>query len=421
MNKNNIEKAYDNLIKAADQLALEDDADLTDEEFEKIFDTIGSITDPAQSFPSNNGQVYNENIDPEQNVEAKVLVSSNPVTGVLNTIPFKEENITEESLDKLLDLKPEELGAVEIDWDTFVETTQSMYPGANEDDLKKLFDTVERYRKREDFSYYKELPDSIKKEIDNLVDISVLENQGTANETKRLKNMLAKELYDSIVTNNYSKKAFADISTFTTNEINKEKEKLGGSIHNYNSKLREEYEVGLIKKAEELEASGEEGSAETAQKLRDASRMFIQSYTYEDMYEAYKTGKIKVKNIQIEKLNRTFSEFNRKYYNNTFKIHDVGMVMPVLDRVLDEKYNINAVKKFVVAFINYTKNFRPENIHEHVFMYYFIQHILALDIKVPEDSEIEFNDLLIKNINKFLDLIIEKDALKEELKKGSKK
>ena len=149
--------------------------------------------------------------------------------------------------------------------------------------------------------------------------------------------------------------------------------------------------------------------------------MFTQSYTYEDMYEAYKLGKIKVKNIQVEKLNRTCSEFNRKYYNNTFKINDVGMTIGVLDRKLDKKYNISAIKKFIVAFINYTKNFSPSNIPEHVFMYYFIQNILALDINVPENSQIEFNDLLINNINKFLDLIIEKDAQKEEAKKGNKK
>ena len=33
-------------------------------------------------------------------------------------------------------------------------------------------------------------------------------------------------------------------------------------------------------------------------------------------------------------------------------------------------------------------------------MYYFIQNILALDIKIPENTQIEFNELLIQNINK---------------------
>lgn len=418
---NNIEKQYENLLKAADALEFDDDI-LSDEEVEKLIDAIGDdITDPAQLFPSNNGMEINKNTDPERNVEAKVLVSANPVTGVLNTIPYEEENITEESLDKLLDLKDEDLGKIELNWDIFVETTKSMYEGASEEDLKHLFATANKYRTGIKFPYYNELPEFIKKEIDTLVNVGAAENNASSNDVKRLKNMLAKELFDTIITNNYSSKAFADISKFTTAEINKEKEKLGGSIHDYNAKLREEYEVGFIKKAEEFEAIGDEDSLEKAANLREASRMFTQSYTYEDMYEAYKIGKIKVKNIQIEKLNRTCSEFNRKYYNNTFKINDVGMIMGVLDRKLDKKYNITAIKKFVVAFINYTKNFSPANIPEHVFMYYFIQNILALDIAIPENSQVEFNDLLINNINKFLDLIIEKDAQKEELKKGNKK
>lgn len=420
-----IEKQYDELIKAADSIVYDDtcdDVELNDDQIEEMFEAmLSQNTDPAQLFPSNNGQVYNENTNPEQNVEAKVLVSSNPVTGVLSTIPYEEDEITEESLDRLLDLKAEDLGKVEINWDIFVETTKSMYPDADEAGLKQLFEAVEKYRRREEFPYFNSLPDFVKREINNYVNLGAAESQATYNNTKQLKNMLAKELYDAIITNNYSAKAFADISKFAINEINKEKEKLGGSIHAYNNKLREEYEVGFIKKAEALEGSDEEGAAETAEKLRATSRMFTQSYTYEDMYEAYKNGKIKVKSIQVEKFNRTCQEFNRKYYNNTFKISDVGMTIGVLDRVLDEKYNITAIKKFVVAFINYTKFFKPENIHEHVFMYYFIQHILALDIKIPENTQVEFNELLIQNINKFIDLIIEKDTQKEELKKGNKK
>ena len=419
----NIEKQYEDMMKVADQIALMNDEEwLNDEELDEIIENMGNApVDPSQMFLSNNGVMYNENTDPDQNVEAKVLVSTNPITGVMNTIPYEEEEITEESLDKLLDLKPEELGQVEINWDVFVETTQSIYPGADDASLKQLFSVVERFRRRENFSYYNALPDFFKKEIDGYVDVGAAENGANYNTTKQLKNQLAKELLNTIVTNNYSTKAFADISKFTVSEINKEKEKLGGSIHEYNTKLRQEYEVGFIEKAEALEASDEEGAAETAQKLRQASRMFTQSYTYEDMYEAYKNGKIKVKSIQVEKISRTCQEFNRKYYNNTFKINDVTMIIGVLDRVLEEKYNITAIKKFVVAFINYTKNFRPENIHEHVFMYYFIQHILALEVKVHETSQIEFNELLIQKINKFLDLIIKKDEEKEELKKGNQK
>lgn len=413
----NIEKEYDELLKMADEFDLEDDDVISDEEIERLIDSIGE-EDPAQLFPSNNGIEFNEENDPDQNVEAKVLVSSNPITGALTTIPYDEENITEESLDKLLELKNEELGQIELNWDIFVETTKSMYEGVSEEDLKHLFAVANRYRMGEKFPYFNELPDFIKNQINEIVSVGI--NEVSTNDLKQLKNIFAKELFDVIITNNYSSKAFTDISKFTTEEINKEKEKLGSSIHDYNHKLRDEYEIGFIEKAKEFEEIGDEESLAKASNLRVASKMFTESYTYETMYELYKLGKIKVKNIQVEKFNRTCTEFNRKYYNNTLKIRDVGMVVGVLDRRLDKKYNMVAIKKFIVAFINYTKNFSPSNIPEHVFMYYFIQNILALDVAIPENEQIEFNDLLINNINKFLDLIIEKDAQKEELKKGNK-
>ena len=280
---NEIEKQYENLIKAADQLTFDEDPELlSDDDIEKLIDAIGSQEpDPSQMFLSNNGIEYNENTDPSQNVEAKVLVSTNPVTGLMTTIPYEEEEITEESLDKLLNLKPEEMGQVELNWDIFVETTKSMYEGADEEGLKQLFEAANRYRKREDFPLYNSLPTFIKKEIDNYANLGLAEHQASYNTSKQLKNMLAKELFDTIITTNYSSKAYTDISKFSVGEINKAKEQMGGSVHEYNAKLREEYEVGFIKKAEEFEKSNEEGATETAERLRKTSRMFTQSYTYE--------------------------------------------------------------------------------------------------------------------------------------------
>lgn len=420
----NVEKQFEELLKTADKIAdiyEGEEKQLSDDELEELIEEMcGDTDDPSYSFPSNNGQLFNENTDPSQNIEQKVLVSANPVTGVLTTIPYEEDEITEESLDKLLEMEDEDLRKIEIGKDSFNETVTMMYPDIKEDELDQLLEVVNKYRSGEKFSYFNELPETIKKELHEFASLSAAENQGTNNEIKQLKNVLAKELYDTIIAQNYSSKAFSDISKFTISEINKEKDKLGGSVSEINNKLRHEYEVGFIERAEALETSGEEGAKETAEKLRKVSRAFTQSYTYEDMYEAFKDHKIRIKNIQVEKFQRTCQEFNRKYYNNTFKIKDIFGVAAVLDRVLDNKYNINAIKKFVVAFINYTRLYTPSNIDEHVFMYYFIQNIMALDINIPGNEYQEFNDLVKQNIYKFLDLIIERDEEKEQLKKGNK-
>ena len=410
---NNIEKQFDDLLKTVDKIAdIYNDENVSDEKLDELLKSLD--TDESQKFPSNNGQLFNENTDPSQNKTETVLVSANPLTGVLNTIPYNQDNLTEESIDNLINMQNEDLNKIEIGWDQFVEYTESMYPDADEEGLKQLLNCVNKYRAKIKFPYFNELPEFIKKEINSYVNLGAAEHGASGNTTKQLKNMLAKELYDSIITNNYSSKAFTDISKFYTNEINKNKEELEKSVGNYNTKLRKEYEEGFLKKADELDSKGDEESKEVANNLRKTSKMFTQSYTYENMYEAYKNRKIKIKNIQIDKFKRTCQEFNRKYYNATFEIKDVGMVVPVLDRILDKKYDMDIIKKFVVCFINYTKDFTPNNVDEHVFMFYFIQHILALDIKIPGDEYEEFNKIVKENIHKFLDLIIERDLERKQ-------
>lgn len=421
----NTEKQYEKLLETADKVAEvynnENDT-LTDDEVDKLIEALDSQEkDPSQDFPSNNGKIFNDNTDPSQNKTETVLVSANPVTGILNTIPYDEKEITEESIDNLINLKDEDLKKIEINWDNFTSSVESMYPEINMDDLKQLFSALTKYRQGVKFSYFNELPDIIKRNINDYVNLGAAEHQASQNTTKQIKNMLAKELFDTIISNNYTAKAFTDISKFSTEEIKREKEKLGESIGDYNNKLRKEYEEGFIKRAEEYEKSGEEEAINKAKQLRKVSRMFTQAYTYEDMYATFVDRKIKVKPIQLDKFKRTCQDFNRKYYNNTFNIKDVGMTVPVLDKVLDKKYDITTIQSFIVLFINYTKNFIPSNIDEHVFMFYFIQNILALEIKIPGKDYEDFNEIVKKNIYKFLDLIIERNNEKIELKKGMKK
>ena len=102
---------------------------------------------------------------------------------------------------------------------------------------------------------------------------------------------------------------------------------------------------------------------------------------------------------------------------SNFTIRDVGTTVPALDNVLPEKYNITAIQKFIVAFIVYTRLYKPSNIAQHVFMYFFIQNILILQSNV---GRMDFNDQVKQNICKFLDLIIDLDEAKERNKNGKR-
>lgn len=417
MNNADVRKQYEKLLKTADDIAeLNNKEELTDEDVDKIIEYLDS--DPMQNLPSNNGQIYNENTDPSQNVTRQVLVSANPTTGILNSIPFDNPHITEESVEDLINLDAQDFKKIEIGWDAYVENVSTMYPDIDEESLKVLLNVVNKYRQGIKFPYFNELPDIIKNEINSYVNVGAGQNNISINNIRQIKNELAKELFENIISNNYYSKALKDITTHSNTEINKAKEDLEKSVVNYNDRLREQYEINFIDRAKELESSIEsmesdeekEKAKNTAQNLRKASRMYTQSYTLEDMTESFKCGKIKVKPIQIDKFKKTCQDFNRKYYNiANLKINDVGMTVPVLDRVLDEKYDLKTIQKFIVCFINFTRLYSPSNIDEHVFMYQFIQNILALDINIPNAGYSEFNKIVKENIEKFLDIIIEKE------------
>ena len=55
-------------------------------------------------------------------------------------------------------------------------------------------------------------------------------------------------------------------------------------------------------------------------------------------------------------------------------------------------------------------NMSPDNVDEHVYMYYFIKNILSLKYYNKDDEEeIKFYDKVRQNLIKFLELIEEKD------------
>ena len=86
------------------------------------------------------------------------------------------------------------------------------------------------------------------------------------------------------------------------------------------------------------------------------------------------------------------------------------MLESILDRNLPSYINMDDIRKFLITFCKYCRNFKPENIVEHTFMYYFIMNIRTLDIYNKDDEkDNEFYKKFINNIVSFIDLIIKKE------------
>ncbi len=307
-------------------------------------------------------------------------------------------------------LSDEDIKKIEIHPDNMIQGVRGILGdddfNLNQFEQDILMSAVTRYRRNEKFSYFNALPSTLKNALNEMMNSNLAQVGAVGSENRQMKNMLAQTLFDNIIQNNYITKAFNDISTFSTSELDKCLNVSQVDISSSNAKQRREYEVGFMEKYEQLKDT----EPEKAEKFKLCSEWFKEAYTLSKMYDMYKnTGKLKAKKIEIEKFSRICKEFNSKYLHSSFVISDVSSVVYVLDRCIDSKYDIDTIKRFVIAFIKFTKSFNPDNVHEHVFMFYFIHNILSLEhYDKNNNEEIEYYNKVKNNITSFLDLIVEK-------------
>lgn len=419
----NVNKNYDELLERADELGklIGENEDLTDAEVDRLAEILDQDRDPAQDLPSNNGVL--ENTSSKNEIKSEKVVGTITGSGGVHTIPLAQAPnvVTEESVDNLINMKEEDISKLDIQREFLDEYVSTSFPDLklSESDVNTLQLAVNRYKSGEKFQYFKSLPQAIQTQISRVANEGGMQRQASLSIMNAMKNNLAKDLFDVIISNNYQKTVFRDLSTFTNQELDKISKDHEESLKEFENMHQHKYEVEMIEMADKLEQEhpDDEEALEKAMMLRLCSHAFIQAYTYEEMYQAYAAGKIKIKPIMIDKFKKTCSDFNQKYYKSNFTIRDIGTTIPVLDKILPEKYNIVSIQKFIAAFISYTRLYTPSNIAQHVFMYFFIQNILLLQTTIGNQ---DFNDKVKENICKFLDLIIQKDEEKLKERNGKK-
>lgn len=416
----NTDKNYEELLNRADEVGkmMSEDEDI---DVDKLAEILDEDKDPAQDFPSNNGVTENTSIG---EIKTEKVVGTISGSGAMFTVPLSQcpSVVTEQSVDDLINMKEEDISKLDIDKEFLEEYVSNNYSDLklSDSDINALFNAVNMYKSKQKFQYFKSLPQQMQIQINRIVNAGCIQRQASPSIINAMKNSLAKDLFDVIISNNYQKIAFRDLSIYTSQELDKISKEHEEGLKEFENVHRNKYEVEMIEMADKLEQEhpDDEEAIKKAKMLRDCSHNFIQAYTYEEMYEAYANGKIKVKPIMIDKFKKTCSDFNQKYYKSNFNIRDIGTVIPALDKILPEKYNITAIKKFVVIFISYTRLYSPSNIAQHVFMYFFIQNILLLQSAV---GDTDFNDSIKENICSFMDLIIQKDEEKERNNKNNEK
>ena len=411
-NGNNINEKYDKFLKNADKIGdnLSEKGQLTDEDIETIAETINSVDSPGSELLE---KAKEEASKPQQNTSSTANVVINPVTGKpMSIVDFDDEDddIHLQSFEEMMadpTIKPMDIDItkVEISQDD-VKNALSGYSVDKDfsvDDYNKIIEAANRYKKKEKFSYYVAMPYCIKIMIDRVISTDLELASKMGNFRAEARNYVASELLRDVVTSATTNTALIDLDKFIKTSQAKASKEIKSD--DYWRSTREYFLKTLPTIIEKMVSDGKGDQADVLTKAREA---FIQSYTYTDMMDKYKSGKIRVKKIQIEKFEKTCRDFNTRYQKSQNIITELSLALSSLDRHAPKHYDIDVIKEFLCIFVNYTRNMDPNDKIDHVFMYYFIYNITTLDFYNKENEEdVAFHDELLNNIDTCLKDIIE--------------
>lgn len=259
--------------------------------------------------------------------------------------------------------------------------------GGSTEDIQKIMRLMYEYdHKITTTGLYNKLPPTFK----------ILCSEAGATNLSML-NKVAKEFIESLIHeykfNKEFNKEFIDLQESINNEM--KKMNIGNAFLDYT----DEQMKGIDQLIEAYK-----DNPEKLQKLKDIKEPYLDAISFSRLKE--NIGK--VKGVKGKNYEREMNSFNYKYRNNTkfnFSITDVKTVGVSLKRHLDlEKYTEDDIMKFVVYFCRLCLNYNPDNIREHVFMYYTIRTINLLDIL--DNTSKEYNNIL-DNVKEVIDKLKE--------------
>ena len=399
-----MDEKYSNLLKASE--ILNDTEELTDDTVNEISECMDEIGEETGENPSKLGDYIptEEDLNMEK-IPQQIDVNIDPVTGKINNVIapeiYKDHKLT---LDELLEMDFDKVRTeLDITEDSVKDSLGVVFPNFKEEDVPVFLNALNKYRKGEKVSYFNLLPESMKNGIDAIIGRSQI---GYASQ-REARNYVIEGLFEQIIQDNYSNKIVTDLNQSLEESYKQLYEDTKGDFSKYNNNQRYIYETYLLEYADKIQKK----DPEKADLCRRIHNKFIESYTYEDMYNLYKnTGKLRVKKIEVEKFEKTCLSWLYKYSNHKMVINNLSDTFPVLKSELAEfRFNDDTIKKFIVIFTKYSMNMSPDNVDEHVYMYYFIKNILSLKYYNKDDEEeIKFYDKVRQNLIKFLELIEEK-------------
>ena len=354
--------------------------ELTNEQLDQVVDTLEENLSEDDKLIRD---IINNEINPSEELESEIInMSVDPDTGALTPIITGSSDDEVEPSEKEFDFYVEDEG----DRPLSAEDLQSSTSGYNlsDDESKQLLEVIIKYQTGTKFNIYEELPEPIKKYVDEFFNVAIKEGREGIT-----KNAIARFFLEEFIKETKQNREFIDFQTALEKEL-----QIPSISDMYSEHVKETMEVKLLEAADRLQ----EEHPDKAESLRKISAMFTESYTFGLMKSTLINNKKARNRIResVKEYNKYCNDFNYRIADISIKINDIFMVAKSLNRVLPEEISLDDIKKFVVLFCKTCEGLDTNNIIHCAYMYYTIKNIVSLDF--TEEAKTDFSKTLIDNI-----------------------
>lgn len=330
---------------------------------------------------------------PEEGQMTNVYVAIDPVTGENRIVGEVDQEIEEEkSLSDIgSSISDEPVKITEDIINKCFENNESFVGkihNISDESIKEFLKIIEKYNKTKEDVKYKDLP----KEFQDIITKFAIQSGHSVNEIGfyNIRNEIAQMFIDETITNI----GIDDIVASYYREV----ENIYKATDDHISTIIKDYADKRSKIIEDAAKNiTDPEKKKVAENIIDSIH---DAYALERLIECAKEHKIKIKNYDLERPEKVYRDFLYKYQNSPSNIYSINVVASVLRRHLNSD-DPKDTDRFLILFCKFCRDYNPEDIAQHSFMYYVTYNIVLLDAYKNKEYD-EFAPDFLDNIRKVI-------------------
>lgn len=269
-------------------------------------------------------------------------------------------------------------GTIKFDTDALYKYIKLANIGADEAEILDMVSVIQlsvdsNKSSNEDIDYYAKLPKSLRTKID-MACASNGVNLNSAMGRKFLKDS-AKSLLDEIYIDFVRSNGNIDIDSMMM-QLKEYDTQMKNELRNLTI---EEHAISIYMYIDTLKEKME--SEEDTEKKNTIGKIVEALQDSIDLTKFIEFCKrVRIKHFELEKPNKVFNAFNMKYENHRLSINNITNLAPYYISKSFPGLDTKVYNSISIAFCKYCLNYKPDNIAEHTFMYYFIRNMINFSL-----------------------------------------